>query len=193
MPMRVVRKAIQHRWPIITAAIVAGAIGFSIDRAFGPDPWDPLGDYPIQVITDRVPGITGPAVRLGDPVHSVGRKCNDTDSPVLVSGTRQWQSQRPGGFIAGIERGNAPRIPGCEKREFWDVPPPDVVAQMQAAISNTRGPVVWALNGSETPTGIVENGQVHAMSNGVPREWTTENFTVVPQDWRKPGQPKGKK
>lgn len=193
MPMRIVRRINRHRWTTAVLVIIAAAAGYSVNHALEPAPWDPLGQYPVQSIRNTVEGIDGPAVRLGDPIKVEGTKCNATTTSILVAGELRWQSQSPGGIIGGQTDGIAERIPGCETRVFADTPPTAVINQMRAAILENGGPVVWSLNGAETPVAVINNGgETHPHDHGVTRQWTTENFTVVPRDYTPPTTNEGR-
>lgn len=174
MPMRIVRAVARNPLTTVGLAGVALCGGWLIRDASEPAPWNPLGEYHVQAVAERVPGVDGPAAVLGAPLHVEGTKCNESGEPVEVTGTLRWQSIDPAGASGGHVTVNAVRSPGCVTRDFLNPVPPDVLRLMRAAIMARGGqPVVWAVTGEDTP--LAPDGR-----RGVPRIWRTENFTIVP-------------
>lgn len=119
----------------------------------GEDPWDPLGDYPVQEVLSVEDG----------HVLVEGTKCNDSNGPVRVRGTFNWQRVSPRGFIVSLGEGVAVREVGCVTQTFDNTIPAEVLEV------NKPGDV-WRLLGTETPI----NGR-----EGVPVTWQTENFELL--------------
>lgn len=138
---------------LVALLLLAVVLASSIAGLFEKDPWNPLGEYPIQRITE-----------VNDSfVHSSGVKCNDTDQPVDVRGSFGWQRVSPPGFAVELGSGTAVRSPGCERFEF-DNNIPDTVraADVPGAL--------WRITGVEIP--FRDSGE------GVARAWETETFEL---------------
>jgi hypothetical protein len=135
--------------------------------------WSPLGNYPTQTVTSRLPGIEGPAVHIGELVRVVAEKCNTTDAAVDVVGHMFWQAMDPPGSVIETGAGAGVREVGCVTQEFANPIPAAVQsvisAQHAAGIAQPR----WRIRGDETP--VRDDGD-----DGRPARWVTENFTVVP-------------
>lgn len=143
---------------LAVVALLGGVAMFifgAIVAASEAEPWNPLGAYPAQEITE-VNGVF---------VHSSGVKCNDSEKDVDVRGTFGWQRVTPPGFAFTVGSGTGTRIPGCERFEFDN----DIPDEVRAA--DTPG-AVWRITGTEIPFTSEEEGLV--------RVWTTENFTLTP-------------
>ena len=133
-----------------------------------PTPWNPLGDYPVQRVVDRVPGIEGPAVKVGDALTVEATKCAHV--AVRVRGSSFWQSVDIPGTFVSAGGGVSDRSAGCLKRTFQNPLPPAV----EQAAKVKDGPHRWVIAGTETP--IRPDGK----REGIPRAWSTEEFQVVP-------------
>lgn len=153
------------RWAVV-AAVAAAVAASTVTWWLMSQSFDPLGDYPPQdVIADERHGV--PTVTAADDVHVVGIKCNESDAPVQVAGHAAWQSVDPPGTVITVGEGTAIREPGCERFEFVNPVPPDVLARTR----ELGGRVLWRITGTETP--IRGDG-----IRGVPRTWTTETLAV---------------
>ena len=146
----------------IALMLTSVAVIFAIRR---PALWSPLELYADQVVSSRVDGTDGPAVKVGGSLVVTGTKCSKDD--VTVRGSSFWQSvDVPGTFIPAGS-GVAKRMAGCITKTFINPLPPEVNA------SAANGPHRWILSGTETP--VRPNGK----SEGVPRTWRTQEFEVV--------------
>lgn len=151
---------------LIVLAMVVGAALFSFATA--PDRYDPLGEYPPQVVKSRVPGISGPAVYAGEDVVIVGLKCNDSTGTVRVEGESQWQSINPRGRYIANPSGVRDLPPGCTQTPYVN----DVPRSIEERVQRTGHAETWSLTGSDTP--IRADG-----FRGEPRVWVTANFRVI--------------
>jgi hypothetical protein len=130
-----------------------------------PDRWDPLGDYPVQVVTDG-----DHSIRVDGLVEVEAVKC--AREQVQVRGVLSWQAMDPPGSVIEVGSGTSVREDGCETFRFANPIPTevrDVIRQQHAA--GIAAPV-WRITGTETPFGDTREG--------VPRTWVTENFEVTP-------------
>jgi len=161
---------------LVLVALLVGVSASSITfYILKPDTWAPLGEYPIQRVDSRIPGINVPAVYSDDFVMITGTKCNDTDKVVNVRGTLSWSLKEPGKTnlvgpddSVAPQDGVAPRDPGCTTTEF-----PNPIPQAVVAITKQLGgKATWALVGIETP---IRPGK----PDGVPVTWVSQNFLVV--------------
>lgn len=186
MPKRLAKAVREDGWVAFFTFLVGALVAASTIQFLRTDPppvWDPLGEYPVQRIASTVPGVDGPAVRVGDPVKVVDVvKCNNWPTEVQVRGRFRWQSIEPGGLISGERSGTAIRPPGCDPSPaFINTPPPEVVTQMRAALLDAGAPVTWSITGEETP---VDPPEGYARGDGETHAWRTENFTVVPRNYQ---------
>lgn len=138
----------------------------------GPGEYDPLGEYPVQTVSNRLPEVSGPAARVGEPLNVTGIKCNDTDAPVDVQGVFRWALIQPAGLQVIAGEGTGERIPGCDEGTFENEWPPEFEQRVRRTLARTGEPVVIALRGVETPIAVDDRVPV-------PREWQTENVTIL--------------
>lgn len=151
--------------------ILAGAVIFAEIRE--PGIWDPLGEYPPQTVTSRVAGVPGPAATLDDTVDVEAVKCGpDSGGPVTVRTTLVWRSIDPRGAAWSRGESQTEREPGCAALSFHNAIPPQVVELVEAQHEAGFDRPVWEITGSETP--IDDDG-----TEGAPRRWVTERFTLV--------------
>lgn len=168
---------IKHRLLNLSAALLLlsfAVLGVAVLVSVrGPHAWDPLGEYPDQLVLSRVDGVRGPAARLSDGVLVVGTKC--VNANVQVRGSAFWQSTTPPGVLVQAGSGVATRRKGCVTENFLN-PIPDLV---RAAANRTSRPVLrWVITGTETP--VRDAGASGRSREGIPRAWTTEEFELVP-------------
>lgn len=141
-----------------------------INHLLEPPPFDPLGEFPVQIVQNRVPGVDGPAVVLGTGVRVRSTKC--ADSEVTVSGEWFWVSAEPRGST--VPAGSTPaftRPAGCVTTEYSNPMPDEVVQRTEELLSEGVAPS-WYITGTETP--LDDDGR-----EGVAQVWQTENFVVV--------------
>ena len=137
---------------VLAAVALAGAC---IGVARSVEPWDPLGEFPLQSIT---------AVTV-EGVDVTGTKCYL--ERVDVIGSFWWQTVDPPGTVASVRAGAGEDREGCITFEFVNLYP-DEVLELDARL----GGAVWVLAGVETPIDA-EGGR-----EGVPHTWRTEPFTI---------------
>lgn len=127
-------------------------------------PFEPLGDYPVQVVHNRLPGIEGPALYLGDTARITGTKCVNAKEPIPVMGRSIWISRderAPNIIWQGPGVGQVSlRSPGCTTRIFANVLPEGIT------------PGTWRLEGSDTAT--------QGSRQQVKPYWS-EDFRILPQ------------
>jgi hypothetical protein len=174
------------KWSIVFAAVaMLFLLGAFVQHNYlEPGPWDPLGDYPMQVVMNDQ--------RVIDPGETVwirAVKCVDSSKPVVVEGHSQWQSVLPPGTIVPNGNGTATRYPagvrapklhginqpqpdknGCTTYEYENVLP-DIVFDRAAEVCKATGhSSLWRLTGAETP---VRDGE-----EGVTRAWESQAFRI---------------
>lgn len=151
-------------YPIKTAAYLIGGLIFLSVAIFGTawyereligDVYNPLGEYPTQTVID---------VNLNS-VDVVAVKCNNSDQPVDVTGSLNWQRVDPVGFVFAAGTGVGVREPGCATLEFENTIPSEV---KRANCTEC----VWIISGIDTPY-KPDTGE-----RGVPRIWQTEEFQL---------------
>lgn len=167
---------------MIVAALAIGATAVTLYQQ--ATRWDPLGQYETQTVIDRLPGMSAPAVRLsGGFVNVTGQKCNNSDEPITVTGTKSWVLIEPPGSIipdnapaSTDKNGNrisAPeRLPGCTLKDYKNPIPGGVRERVIQLAAEGQYETIWVITGIETPE--ADNGDV-----GVARSWATTNFTIV--------------
>lgn len=163
---------------MVVAAIAIGATAVTLWRNYTR--WDPLGVYPPQTVVNRVPGTSTPAVLLtSGEVTVTGTKCNSTDHPVTVTGTKTWVLvEPPGSVIPESARNggtNPDLLPGCSTHDYRNPIPPQVRDRVIELAEQGRSETIWAITGIETP--VDDNG-----NKGVQRSWSTTNFTIIYDD-----------
>ncbi len=116
------------------------------------------------VVVPTIPGIDGPAVRLGETVPTTGLLCSTAIDPVDVIGDLWWQRSGTSERIQVVKGFPSVIEPGCRSLEFENIIP-DEVAERVAEI----GTSVWVISGRTTPTA----------PGGVAAAFTIEPFTIV--------------
>lgn len=148
--------------------------------------WDPLGDYPIQIVKssenslpnneDNIINKSTDVLLYRNKALSVtGIKCVKAPGKVNVRGTIAWVSDSPGGFILGKDFAAGSRGPGCQQRTFINEIPKDVYEEIIRLGKMGISQSVWHLTGTETP--IKTNGE-----KGESRTWVTTSFTIINKD-----------
>lgn len=146
--------------------------------------WDPLGEYPLQIITtthtatiddldvdDSDVGL--PVIYLNQEVSSNGVKCVKPEEGVVqVKGQLSWVSDRPPGKIIDISGGAGTRGPGCVNYSFENDIPDKVLKEIERFSSEGLQHSTWHITGTEVP--IKADG-----TEGVPRTWITTSFVVL--------------
>lgn len=165
------RAAVLLIWATVVACgSVVLLVAVLVAHLLEPPPFDPLGDFPVQSVENRVTGVGGPAVLLGDDVRVRSTKCADTE--VTVRGEWRWVSAEPRG--TSVPAGSTPaftRPAGCVTTEYAN-PMPDAVVERSLELLGDGVTPSWYITGTETP--LDEDG-----GEGVQQVWQTENFVVV--------------
>jgi hypothetical protein len=163
--------------------------------------WDPLGEFPLQIVTQQpavnlgaTPAQVNPLVAgesigggttsstiefyLDEDIHSSGVKCVKEDEGVIqVRGTLYWQTTSPPGRIIKVADGAGSRGPGCQLYNFSN-PIPEVVLEEVEKLSNEGFETSdWELTGTEIP--FKKDG-----TEGKSRTWTTTTFTLIHEGGR---------
>lgn len=176
--------------------LATGAI--FVFQHFTEDPvFDPFGEYPVQIVESRVPGIEGPAVAFGDPVVVRGQKCIDNPDDVQIRGSFEFTAERPAGGTVLVGEGTDVRSPGCPQdfpaasavhdegdgEVFVNDVPQEVLDRTRALYAQGVEEVAWRINGQETATAeVLADGTVVRKENGATIQWTTEVFIIAPPD-----------
>lgn len=166
---------------MVVAALAIGATAVTLYQQ--ATKWDPLGVYEVQTVLDRLPGESAPAVLLSSGfVHVTGQKCNNSEDPIIVTGTKSWLLIEPPGSLipdapALPSKSNQPvstpkRLPGCTNKDYDNPIPAGVRERVIQLAREGRYSSVWAITGIETPE--ADNGD-----KGVQRSWATTNFTII--------------
>ena len=102
--------------------------------------YEPLGDFSVQRITNRIPGIEGPAVYLDETINVTATKCNNTREPVGTTGVVVIVRRNAGNLreYYTMAQGAGIREPGCSHFLYHNPIPAGV------------GPGLWRLEGQET-------------------------------------------
>ena len=142
-----------NRALVAAAAVLAAVAGAQqVYIASRPEPAEVL-HYPVQRVLSRVGGSDRPSVRLGQDIEVRGTKCNDSTTPVPISGVTSWVSLDPPGTVIETGHGATVRAPGCSTRTYSNPIPELVAARTRAIAAATSAPcVTWMVAGVETPT-----------------------------------------
>lgn len=142
------------------------------------DDYDPLGEYPIQIVTPEEILYDGSkAVFLEGDIEVEGTKCNDSEEPVPVVGFVTWRAVDPPGNIIDTGQGRNIREPGCTTIVFQNQIPTEVQIAIQSQHDNGIPDPIWRIEGTEWP--LDEDGE-----RGEPRRYSTENFVVLEEEDR---------
>lgn len=160
-------------WRIIVVVVLLG-VGL-MNYLFLVDlnkPYDPLWTSTPQAVTNRVVGVDGPAVHLGQSVDAIGTKCNMSHRQVSLTARTTWIETSPPGTAVVLAVTSNIREPGCFVKHFSDTVPLEVTARSAALLkANPEAIVSWKITGEVTPLG----GHHHTIS----RVWQTQVFRIV--------------
>lgn len=159
---------------VVLVASMVLAVGVSIAITFRSPTWDPLDLSQIQKVSNRVPGVEGPAAHITEQISVTGTKCNTSQDPLTVIGVTVWVAVVPPGAAENLGQGVANRSPGCVTKTFLNDIPPAVVTRSKFLFGKGAKRVVWQITGFETP--IRDSDGKH----GLQRTWRAENITLVP-------------
>ena len=166
MPRRVF-----SRW--YSLAVTVALAGFVVFFVLTRPPSNPLR-YPLQTVSNRIPGVPVPALVLGEDVSVYAAKCNDSNRTVSVRGVGRWQSVSPRGSTVQSAIGTAERPPGCEYFHYENEPPPMVIARTKRLFAQGFRFVEWQITGEETP-----------VAGGQSRTWSSQVFRIYPKETTK--------
>lgn len=155
---------------IIATVLVLMAAAAVLPKQLRTPGFDPLR-FPKQLVSNRIDGVDGPAMHLGEELQVVAEKCNTSGKEIGVSGRSRWVSVDPGGSIIDGTAGSGlrPAAPRCPKFHYSNKLPDGVVARTQELFDEGRQFVTWSYTGTEVPLG----------QSGVERAWGTELFRIV--------------
>lgn len=144
--------------------------------------WDPLGDYPVQVVSavDQAVPVAEVAAAAGIPtfyldqtIRSEGVKCVKVgEGTVTVMGTLSWVSDEPRGQIIEVSNGGGRRGPSCINYSFENRIPDAVLEEIDRLTEAGIARSTWHLSGAETP--VRPSGE-----RGVQRTWITTSFVLI--------------
>jgi len=154
----------------LLSMVVAGASFANTHRR--PPPFDPLR-LPLQTVSDRIDGIDGPAVHIGDDLHVTATKCNYSGADLGITSTVAWQSVEPGGTTIPISNNSTflPGSPQCQTKVFSNPMPQLVQDRTRDLMAQGVTVVRWRITAVVTPLGGPQS---------VKRAWVTEDVQVVP-------------
>ena len=156
---------------IITVAMTLTLAGLASIVA-GSLRWDPLGEYPLQVVMNKqeiLNGTSYPTIGLDDTLVVTGIKC--ATGRIKVEGTVTWVSDEPPGSEIETGTNTGTRGPGCVNQTYRVSVPDEIVEQVKIFKSEGVEGSIWHLTGTETP--VKSDG-----SKGEPRTWITTSFRI---------------
>jgi hypothetical protein len=182
---------------VAIASAIAMLVAIGVYALYDNSKWDPLGEYPLQVVTQQpavnlgatpghttTPSIAGVEIGggtaastisfyLDQDIHSSGIKCvKENEGVIRVRGTLYWQSTQPPGRIIKIADGVGNRGPGCQLYNFSN-PVPDAVLEEVGKLTREGFETSnWELTGTEVP--VKQDG-----TEGKSRTWITTTFTLI--------------
>lgn len=156
---------------VLLISLAVGAANFAYGHR-APDAFDPLR-LPVQTVSDRVAGIDGPAVHIGDDLHVTATKCNYSGADLGITSVVSWQSVEPAGTTIPISANSSflPGSPPCQVKVFANPMPPLVQERTRALMAQGVTVVRWRIAAVVTPLGGPAS---------VKRGWRTEDVQVVP-------------
>ena len=134
--------------------------------------WDPLGEYPLQVVMNKqeiLNGTSYPTIGIDDTLLVTGIKC--ATGRIKVEGTVTWVSDEPPGSEIETGTNTGTRGPGCVNQTYRVSVPDEIVEQVKIFKSEGIKSSIWHLTGTETP--VKSDG-----SKGEPRTWITTSFRI---------------
>lgn len=146
---------------LLTASLALFSLGFYQEHKSGPPKWDPLSTFTVpQLVTN------GPTIHWDDTVNVTGTKCSKVTVP--VRGYSSWEAVAPTtGAVVTTSYGVGVEKAGCTTKSFKHLVPPDVLKLVRAGVTG------WEIAGTEVP--YRADG-----TQGVPRTWITQQFTLIP-------------
>ena len=156
---------------IITVAMTLTLAGLA-SLVAGSLRWDPLGEYPLQVVMNNqeiLDGTSYPTIGLDDTLVVTGIKC--ASGRVKVEGTVTWVTDEPPGSEIETGTNAGTRGPGCVNQTYRVSVPDEIVEQVKIFKSEGLETSIWHLTGTETP--VKSDG-----TKGEPRTWITTSFRI---------------
>lgn len=135
--------------------------------------WDPLGEYPLQIVTNKqrvLDGVSYPTIDVSDTLIITGIKC--ANGRIKVEGTVSWVTDEPPGSELQVGTNTGTRGPGCVNQTYRVSVPDEVVERIDTFASEGIDSSIWHLTGTETP--VKPDG-----TEGEPRTWITTSFRIV--------------
>ncbi len=135
--------------------------------ALAPVTFQPLGDFPIQMIVAPRDDTGIPMVHLSDKfIVTQGTKCSNLSYAINVTGSKEFRREESNTTtIIPILTGGGLQRPGCDTRLFNN------------AIPDSMTPGLWKLRGIETAAGDILFLKGVVTQN---KSWETEYFRVLP-------------
>lgn len=134
--------------------------------------WDPLGEYPLQVVMNKqeiLNGTSYPTIGIDDTLVVAGIKC--ATGRIKVEGTVTWVTDEPPGSEIETGTNTGTRGPGCVNQTYRVSVPNEIVEQVKIFKSEGVEESIWHLTGTETP--VKSDG-----TTGEPRTWITTSFRI---------------
>lgn len=160
----------------VIVLMLVGQVAFSIFMGLAwlrhdhqPGPFDPLSFPKNGTFSDRLPGIAGPAARIGQGLHLTSVACNSASDPVKVIHQSFWEPIAPSGSAVDRPGGLSSFQPGCKTSSYLVEQSPALLAQMRRYAAAGYHTQVWQMTGIFKPLGdrVVAEG------------WESQQITVV--------------
>lgn len=150
-------------------ALAILAIAIIVIQAREPDPWAPLGPFPLQTVEKEVIDVSEGFVTV------VGEKCRFGTDGVQTTGTVSWRLVVPPGYVSPLPAFPAVvHLNGCTTTAFSNPIPDDVVDY----VCTHQDASPWHIVGLETPVGDLV-GDLVFPRQGLQLGWETEKFTLT--------------
>lgn len=158
---------------ILVIALLAIGAGWKLKSK----DYNPLGNYPIQIVANKLPGHPEPAMNIGDTVNVTATKCVKSKSPVRILSSSSWILVKPtkngDGMTIPKSRGNSRlATSGCTTTAFNNAMNQELLDKVNQLAKEGVHESTWYLAGVDVP--ISSQGK-----NGNLRIWQTQNFTII--------------
>lgn len=161
----------KYKWLLLIPVFLVQFYVLSNIAKTSPEVYDPLGNYPTQEVLNTIPGVSGPALRVGETLNITAIKCNNAKKDVEITGAKFWNLIEPRGTNIPDGKGVGVRKAGCETFHYENPIPQSVLDRTKSILSQGKPYAVWKLSGYETPT---------QKPNGVQRVWESVEFRIYP-------------
>lgn len=169
----------QHKYytTALVVVIIVVLLGVGVIWKSKTQDYDPLGNYPIQVVVNKLPGHSEPALNINDTIDVFATKCVKSESPVRILSSSSWVLVNPtkNGDNVTIPKSNGnSRLAstGCTTTSYNNVMNQEMLDQLNALAKQGMHESTWYLAGVDVPISS-------AGKNGNIRIWQTQNFTIV--------------